>query len=211
MAHRRALHRIRIDDSVTDVDVLNFALTLEYLEAAFYTQALGGGGTPGVPLISTPKFDRGAIAGAPQFRHGGFDHVNVFDRLGDIRDHEVTHVGFLRGALGADRVESCTFDFSDALKDVSSFLATAQLLENTGVMVYDGAIRYVETGDFLQAGAQIATVEARHAAYLNFVNGDSPFPDAFDTGMLPSAIISAASGFIVDCPDPVKALFTRLP
>jgi len=87
------------------------------------------------------------------------------------------------------------------------------VLENTGVMAYDGAIRYVDTGDFLQAGAQIATVEARHAAYLNLLNRTSPFPDAFDMGKLPSQIIAAvkATGFIVSCPPEVNALFGRLP
>jgi len=96
---------------------------------------------------------------------------------------------------------------------VGSFLETAQLLENTGVMAYDGAIRYVDAGANLQAGAQIATVEARHAAYLNLINRDSPFPDAFDMGKKPSEIVAAvkATGFIVSCPAPVTALFDRLP
>lgn len=77
------------------------------------------------------------------------------------------------------------------------------MLENTGVMAYDGAIRYVDTGDFLQAGAQIAAVEARHAAYLNLINRDSPFPSAFDQGTKPSEIFIAAKPFIVSCPDAV--------
>ena len=72
-------------------------------------------------------------------------------------------------------------------------------------MAYDGAIRYVDTGDFLQAGAQIATVEARHAAYLNLITGQSPFPHAFDTGKKPSEIVTAvlATGFVKSCPQPV--------
>ncbi len=71
----------------------------------------------------------------------------------------------------------------------------------------------VHPGDNLQAGAEIATVEARHAAYLNLVNGDSPFPDAFDDGKLPSQIVAAvlATGFVVSCPASVLALFGRLP
>lgn len=70
-------------------------------------------------------------------------------------------------------------------------------------MAYDGAIRYVDTGDFLQAGAQIAAVEARHAAYLNLINRDSPFPSAFDQGTKPSEIFIAAKPFLVSCPDAV--------
>jgi len=200
-------------DTVPDVDILNFALTLEYLEASFYTEALGGSGTTGVPA-SSAEFGRGAITGSKVLRgFGGRIRSNAYGYLIDIRDHEVTHVNFLVGALGASAVGACTFDFSGALGSVESFIATAQVLENTGVMAYDGAIRYVDAGDNLQAGAQIATVEARHAAYLNLINGDSPFPDAFDMGKLPSQIIAAvvATGFVTECPPEVRALFSRLP
>ena len=143
---------------------------------------------------------------------GGRIRSTAYRYLTDIRDHEVTHVDFLVGAI-PDEVGACTFDFSAALGSVESFIATAQVLENTGVMAYDGAIRYVDAGDFLQAGAQIATVEARHAAYLNLINRESPFPKAFDMGKLPSEIITAvnATGFIVSCPSEVGELFNRLP
>ena len=198
-------------DSIPDVDILNYALTLEYLEATFYTQALGGAGTTGVPS-SRGHFSRGAITGAKQFKgFGGRIRSNAYDLLTDIRDHEVTHVEFLVGALGSAAVSPCTFKFSGALGSVGSFLGTAQVLENTGVMAYDGAIRYVDAGDNLQAGAEIATVEARHAAYLNMINGDSPFPTAFDQGKPPSEIFAAASPFIVSCPAEVQELFARLP
>jgi hypothetical protein len=198
-------------DDIPDVDILNFALTLEYLEAAFYTQALGGSGTTGVPS-SRAEFRRGEITGAKQFAgFGGRIRSNAYGYLIDIRNHEVEHVEFLRGALGGQAVGPCEFNFSSGLRNVGAFLETAQLLENTGVMAYDGAIRYVDDGDNLQAGAQIATVEARHAAYLNVINRDSPFPDAFDEGKPPSAIFAAASPFIVSCPPEVLALFRRLP
>jgi len=198
-------------DSISDADVLNYALTLEYLEATFYTAALGGRGTTGVPS-SGGTFSRGRITGARQLaRLGGRLRRDAYRDLSDIRDHEVTHVEFLRGALGASAVGPCTFNFRSALKNVNSFLETAQLLENTGVMAYDGAIRYVDAGDNLQASAEIATVEARHAAYLNLINGDSPFPSPFDSGKKPSEILAAASAFIVSCPPEVTALFARLP
>ena len=198
-------------DTIPDVDILNYALTLEYLEATFYTQALGGKGTTGVPK-SSARFNRGRITGSKRLAgFGGRIRRNAYGYLTDIRDHEITHVKFLRGQIGAAAVGPCKFDFSQALRNVGTFLETAQLLENTGVMAYDGAIRYVDTGDVLQAGAQIATVEARHAAYLNLINRDSPFPSAFDTGKKPSEILKAASPFIVRCPAAVTALFKRLP
>lgn len=200
-------------DSVPDVDILNFALTLEYLEASFYTEALGGAGTTGVPS-SQGVFDEDEITGSKVFAgFGGRIRSTAYDYLTDIRDHEVTHVDFLVGALGSAAVRACTFNFSAALGSVESFIRTAQVLENTGVMAYDGAIRYVDAGDNLQNSAQIATVEARHAAYLNLINRESPFPTAFDMGKLPSQIIAAvnATGFIVSCPPEVGALFSRLP
>ena len=198
-------------DAIPDADILNYALTLEYLEATFYTQALGGSGTTGVPA-SPAMFNRGAITGSGIFAgFGGRIRSSAYGYLSDIRDHEITHVEFLRGQLGAAAVGPCKFDFSTALASVESFVETAQLLENTGVMAYDGAIRYVDAGDALQAGAQIATVEARHAAYLNLINGGSPFPVAFDQGKKPSEILAAASPFIVSCPTEVTALFGRLP
>ncbi len=122
--------------------------------------------------------------------------------LRQIRDHEVTHVAALQAALGAAAVPACTFDFSAALDEVDTFLATALVLENTGVMAYDGAIRYIETPDYLQTGAQIATIEARHASYLGTLNHSAPWPGPFDAGKKPSEIVAAvlATGFVVSCP-----------
>jgi len=202
------------DASVMDADILQYALTLEYLEASFYTQALGGQGTAGVPA-SSAKFSRGAINGSRLFKiFGGRIRSTAYGYLSAIRNHEVAHVNFLRAGLtaaGATPVPPATFNFSTGLGSVGAFLKTAQLLENTGVMAYDGAIRYIDTGDFLQAGAQIATVEARHAAYLNLINRSSPFPSAFDTGKKPSEILAAAKPFITRVPPEVDALFKRLP
>ncbi len=203
-------------DSVADADIANYALTLEYLEATFYTQALGGPGSPADMVPSSrAKFGRGAIAKSKLFAgFGGRIRSGAYPSLITIRDHEVTHVKFFRGALkaaGATPVDACSFNFSSALKSVSSFIATARVLENTGVMAYDGAIRYVDSGDILQAGAQIATVEARHAAYLNLISRGSPFPSPFDSGKKPSEIFAAAKPFISSCPKPVLDLFSRLP
>ncbi|MEJ7798101.1 MAG: ferritin-like domain-containing protein [Solirubrobacteraceae bacterium] len=199
------------EDSIPDVDILNYALTLEYLEATFYTQALGGKGTTGVP-DSKARFGRDMITDAKQLdRFAGDIRDHAYNHLRVIRNHEITHVDFLRKALGDKAVGPCKFTFSKALRNARSFLVTAQVLENTGVMAYDGGIRYVDAGDNLQVGAEIATVEARHAAYLNLINDDSPFPKVFDVGKKPSEIFKAASPFIVSCPDEVTQLFKRLP
>jgi hypothetical protein len=88
------------------------------------------------------------------------------------------------------------------------YVATAQALENTGVMAYTGAINCLLNADLIEAGATIATVEARHASFLNLLNADSPFPAAFDTPKTKCEIFAIAAPFIVDCPDEVLALFS---
>ena len=94
--------------------------------------------------------------------------------------------------------------FSFPITDVRSFLRIGELLENTGVMAYDGAVHLIQTKALQTAGATIATVEARHAAFLNFVNGDNPFPAAFDTPKTPAEILAAAKPFIVSAPTPAS-------
>jgi hypothetical protein len=200
------------NDNVADADVLNYALTLEYLEATFYTQALGGTGTSGV-ASSPAKFTKKMVSGVKTIKNIGPGAVSsAYARLAAIRDHEVAHVSFIKSALGSAAVPPCSFDFSSAFKSVTTFISTAQVLENTGVKAYDGAIGYVDAAAFLTAGASIATVEARHAAYLNMISAKaSPFPAAFDQGLKPSQILALAKPFITAVPDQVAALFTRLP
>src|SRR5689334_22955183 len=93
-------------DGIYDKNVLNYALTLEYLEAEFYTQALGGPGTTGVPgssgLFSADDLKHGVLAG-----EGKDNKHDAYTLLTAIRDHEVAHVDFLRTALGAGAVGPC--------------------------------------------------------------------------------------------------------
>jgi hypothetical protein len=74
---------------------------------------------------------------------------------------------------------------------VAQFVSGAQFFENTGVSAYDGAIVHIEAAQLLIASATIATVEARHAAYLNLLNRGVPFPKAFDEPVAPRAICEA--------------------
>ena len=137
-------------------DILNFALTLEYLEAEFYATALA---SPGL-------IPAGAPAAAIQ----------------TIAQHEAAHVKFIAGAItaaGGKPIAKPTFDFSYAsgsnvpgalanvFTDYGLFLAVAQVLEDTGVRAYKGqAPNLIGTGAVLQAALQIHSVEARHAAQI---------------------------------------------
>ncbi|MFB6304409.1 MAG: ferritin-like domain-containing protein [Haloferacaceae archaeon] len=175
-------------DDTSDVDVLNYALTLEHLEYAFYRDGL-------------ERFDAADFRQARTLNGFG-DRVrrDVRPNFVDIRDHEGTHVDALTATiedLGGTPVEEACYDFG--LESVEDFIAVAAVLENTGVSAYDGAIDLIGAANLLETGATIATVEARHASYLNFVNGDDPFPGAFDEAKTMDEILDAAGGFIVDC------------
>ncbi|MEO7310494.1 MAG: ferritin-like domain-containing protein [Chitinophagaceae bacterium] len=137
------------------LDVFNYALTLEYLEAEFYTKAVATAG-----LIPA-----GAATGA----------------ISTIRDHENSHVAFLRAAIsgaGGTPVTKPTFDFTagkglgnglfkDVFTNYVTFLAVAQTFEDTGVRAYKGrAGELVKGGALLTAALNIHSVEARHAAHI---------------------------------------------
>ncbi len=160
-----------------DTAILNYALTLEHLEFAFYRDGLA------------------------QFQASDFD-AGVFARLQEIRDHEGAHVDALTGVIqqrGGTPVAEACYDFGPNFSDPDGFLGIAQALENTGVMAYDGAIASIKNPQLQTTGATIATVEARHASYLNDLNGDDPFPAAFDTPKSMSEILQIAGQFIVAC------------
>ncbi len=153
------------------VDVLNFALTLEYLEAEFYTTGMN---TPG--LIR------------PAWR----------DQIDQIRKHEVAHVRFLQSALGSRAVAKPTFDFtagngnrngpfSDVFTSEQTFAAVAQAFEDTGVRAYKGQAAYLMTDrDVLVSALRIHSVEARHAAQIRRLRGQKAWIVGDSPGGLPS-------------------------
>ncbi len=162
-----------------DIAILNFALTLEHLEYAFYRDGLGPNGFA-----------------SSDFR--GYVDPNLHARLLDIRNHEGTHVEALTTTiqgLGGDPVEEGCYDFGYAT--AKEFLGVAQALENTGVSAYDGAIAGITSPELQTTSATIATVEARHASYLNLINGANPFPAAFDTPLTMEEVLAIAGPFIV--------------
>ena len=153
-----------------DVAILNFALTLEYLEAEFYKQGVAA-------------------------RFGG----QIGTLASTIAKHEAAHVAFLKKALGSAAVKKPTFAFGKATTDKATFQATAYVLENTGVQAYLGQAGKIKTPGILLAAATIATVEARHAGAIAELTGKSVSPDgSFDVGKSKAAILSAVTktGFI---------------
>ena len=161
------------------VDVLNYALTLEHLEYAFYRDGL-------------EEFT------AKDFTTAGYA-PNVYDFFGEIRDHELEHVDTLTSVitdLGGEPVAEAEYDFGYA--DLAGFVGVAQALENTGVSAYQGAAQFlIDEDELLTAALTIHGVEARHAAYLNGLNGASPFPDAVNPTLTPDEVLAIAGPFIV--------------
>ncbi len=158
-----------------DVAVLNYALTLEHLESAFYRD-------------NAQTYDLGV---------DGFGN-SINDFMAVIAEHEAAHVETLTAViddLGGEPVEEAEYDFG--VTDAATFLATAAALENTGVSAYDGAGQYLEDAGLLTAAGTIVAVEARHASYLNLITGELPFPAAFETPLSMDEILEIAGPFIV--------------
>lgn len=158
--------------SMNDVDILNFALTLEYLEAAFYSEA-----AKQVPGLS------GELAG----------YVKAFGA------EEQDHVDALSGAikdLGGKPVEAPGVDFGDAFSSTDSFLELAITFEDTGVSAYNGAAPRIASSEVLAAAGSIVQVEARHAALIRLMRDETPAPAAFDPALDKRNVLEAVTPFI---------------
>ncbi len=157
-----------------DTGILNYALTLEYLESTFYNQARAN-------LRS--RLDAQARA---------FTDTTAKD--------EATHVSALRSVLGSKAVKKPKFNFGGAVTDVNTFLATAYVLENTGVHAYLGQAPNIKAAKVLLTAASIVTVEARHAGSIATITGKAIAPNgAFDNGYTAGQVLAAVkkTGFIV--------------
>lgn len=162
------------EDFADDVDVLNYALTLEHLEAAFYQ-----------------------LAGDYELGEDPYGN-SINEYVTVIGEHETAHVDTLTQIitdLGGEPVAAAEYDFG--VTDATSFRTTAAVLENVGVSAYDGAAAAIEDADLLTAAGSIVAVEARHAAYLNVVTGVSAFPAVVETPLTPDEVLEAAGPFIV--------------
>jgi hypothetical protein len=154
-----------------DIDILNYALTLEYLEAAFYREAADGGALNG--------------------KLANFASV--------VAEHEQAHVDALKKALGSKAVKSPTCDFKGTTNDPKTFGQTAMVLEDTGVEAYQGQAGNIKSSAILAAAISIHPVEAMHAAWIAHLIGADPAPAAFNPAKTMDEVLSAVkgTGFIV--------------
>jgi Ferritin-like domain len=155
-----------------DIDILNFALTLEYLESAFYEQAKAEG-----------KYDAEAT-----------ELVDL------IAKDEAEHVSALKATisdLGGTPVEAPGVDFGKAFANQGSFLELAQTFEDTGVSAYNGAGPALKSKELLATAGTIVQIEARHAAAIRLLNGEDPAPNTFDPTLDMAEVLKAVDPFVV--------------
>lgn len=150
-------------------DVLNFALTLEYLEAEFYNVGMD---MPGLVTDGAARV--------------------VYTQ---IRKHENAHVALLKSVLGSQAVAKPRFDFTakgafpDVFSNYQTFLALSQAFEDTGVRAYKGqAPKLINNDPILTAALQIHSVEARHAARVRDLRGLKGWITGNQSNGLPPAI-----------------------
>jgi hypothetical protein len=153
----------------SDVDILNFALTLEYLESTFYKEAK----------------TRAKASG------------ELKSLISLLAEDEKQHVEALTATikkLGGKPVAEPKFDFP--YKNTAEFLKLAQTFEDTGVSAYNGAGPMIKSKEVLGAAGSIVQVEARHAAAIRLQNKEEPAPEAFDPSLDEAQVLKAVEPFI---------------
>jgi hypothetical protein len=166
--------------NLDDLDILTFALNLEYLEAEFYLNAATGTG-----LAANEVHGKGGVGRVAGGRKVNFSNPLVSDYCQEIAADENNHVKFLRSALGNQVVGRPTIDIGtafttaaqaagviaagqtfDPYADDVSFLLGAYIFEDVGVTAYSGAAPFITDKTLLAAAAGILAVEAYHAGLV---------------------------------------------
>ena len=167
-------------DFGSDADVLNYALTLEYLESEFYKQANASG----------------KLTGAA---------ADALKLIGSDEDAHVVAITQTIQKIGATPVAKPTITFPAGTFDSQdSILKLAKVFEETGVGAYLGAAGSIQNKDILQAAAGIFGVEARHAAAIGFISNATPeggiYMGATETGKAKGDVLAAVMPFLGGLP-----------
>jgi len=155
-----------------DIDILNYALTLEYLEADFYKRGL----------------DAGILSGREQA---------LIVPIGAHEDAHVSTISSTISDLGGEPVKAPKTKYPQGtFGDKGTFLETASVFEELGVAAYHGQVTAIQNVDLLAAAASIAGVESRHAAIIADLIGGNPFPAPVEDNKSMKQVLKAAMPFI---------------
>ncbi|WP_266077168.1 ferritin-like domain-containing protein [Haladaptatus caseinilyticus] len=175
-----------MEEDTTDIDILNYALTLEHLEATFYAK--------GLEDFSDDELMQAELG----CEICDEQRAKIPEQVRVVGEHEAAHVDQITNVieqLGGDPVQEADYDFG--YETPAQFLKVAKALENTGVAAYAGAAPSIKNDEILSAALSIHSVEARHAASFNALNGVSPYPNAFDEAKTMEEVTEIAGQFIV--------------
>jgi ferritin-like protein len=160
-----------VAQAVTDGDILNFALNLEYLEAEFYTVAATGKRIEELGIGVSGRGRAGATVGGSK--------VSLDDRVGaitqQIAQDEQNHVTYLRTALRSAAVAKPDINLAAlgvGFSNQAEFLTVAAIFEDVGVSAYGGAAPLIDNSRILAVAARIALTEAQHAGVLRLLASD---------------------------------------
>jgi hypothetical protein len=158
-----------------DINILNYALGLEYLQASFYTEA--------------ERF--GALHGA------------LAQQARVVGAHERAHVAAFQKVLGTAAMKRPRFDFRGVTEDPDGFRRTAVAFEDLAVAAYKYQAPRLQSPAFLMAAVAIHSVEARHAAWIRHLAKVLPAATAFDQPLPPREVnaLVASTHFVVRSPD----------
>ncbi len=154
--------------SLTDVDILNFALNLEYLEAEFYTVATTGRRIEDVGIGVSGVGTLGGTVGGSVVPMDN----RVMQVARDLANDEQMHVRFLRNALGSAAIAKPAINLAAlgmGFANVGEFLTLARAFEDVGVTAYNGAAPLIGSRAILASAAGIALTEAQHAGVLRYL------------------------------------------
>ena len=148
-----------------DAEILNFALTMEYVQSGFYKEAL----------------KRGTLEG------------ELREYAQTVGGQEDEHVAFIKKALGKAAGKKPKLDFGDDTGSPEAFSQAALKLEDLGVAAYNAQAPNLTKGTLAAAG-QIVSVEARHAAWIRAIAGENPAPEASEPTASAKRVVSTLNG-----------------